>query len=102
MTSKSDSGSNVHQGKTLLQNPFEFSDDQILNNVYRTHFHCVQKCNVQSLHTVASTVINHSIQITDTLLTKVIILLNGLYVNIIFFNKLKKCLILRMIVLTGF
>ncbi|CAJ1965066.1 unnamed protein product [Sphenostylis stenocarpa] len=58
------------QGKTLLQNPFEFSDEHILDNVYRTHFHCVEKCDVQSLHTVASTVINHSIQITDTVLAK--------------------------------
>ncbi|RDX97664.1 hypothetical protein CR513_19543, partial [Mucuna pruriens] len=60
------------QGKTMLQNPFEFSDEQILDNVYRTHFHCVEKCDVISLHTVASTVINHSIQITDTVISKVI------------------------------
>ncbi|XP_014523633.1 protein SIEVE ELEMENT OCCLUSION B [Vigna radiata var. radiata] len=68
MTQKSGSSSNVLQGKTLLQNPFEFSDEQILDNVYRTHFHCVEKCDVKSLHTVASTVINHSIQITDTVI----------------------------------
>ncbi|TKY50034.1 SIEVE ELEMENT OCCLUSION B protein [Spatholobus suberectus] len=68
--SKSLSSTNVQQGKTLLQNPFEFSDEQILDNVYRTHFHCVEKCDVTSLHTVASTVINHSIEITDKVITK--------------------------------
>ncbi|KAK7306738.1 hypothetical protein VNO77_44694 [Canavalia gladiata] len=68
--SKSLSCSNVQQGKTLLQNPFEFSDEQILDNVYRTHFHCIEKLDVGSLHCVASNVIHHSIKITDTMITK--------------------------------
>ncbi|KAK7316623.1 hypothetical protein RJT34_00226 [Clitoria ternatea] len=68
--SKSLSSSNVQQGKSLLQNPFEFSDEQILDNVYRTHFHCVEKCDAGSLHRVASHVITHSIEITDTVITK--------------------------------
>ncbi|KAK7401161.1 hypothetical protein VNO78_12480 [Psophocarpus tetragonolobus] len=64
------SSTNVQQGKSLLQNPFEFSDEQILDNVYRTHFHCVEKCDVTSLYTVASSVIHHSIEITDTVINK--------------------------------
>ncbi|XP_027342218.1 protein SIEVE ELEMENT OCCLUSION B-like [Abrus precatorius] len=68
--SKSLSSTNVQQGKAMHQNPFEFTDDQILDNVYRTHFHCVEKCEVGSLHSVASNVINHSIEITDTMIAK--------------------------------
>lgn len=48
-----------------MQNPFEVSDDQILEKVYITHFHCVEKYDVGSLYSVASNVINHSIEISD-------------------------------------
>ncbi|MED6174182.1 hypothetical protein PIB30_066550 [Stylosanthes scabra] len=52
------------------QSPLELDDDQILENVYKTHFHCVEKCDVGCLNTVASNVINHSIAITDCLINK--------------------------------
>lgn len=71
MMSKSVSSNSVQQGKTWLQNPFEFNDEQILESVYRTHFHCVDKFDVGSLYCVASKVINHSIEITDTMIAKV-------------------------------
>ncbi|XP_015958468.1 protein SIEVE ELEMENT OCCLUSION B-like isoform X1 [Arachis duranensis] len=54
----------------VLQSPLELDDDQILENVYKTHFHCVEKCDVQCLHSVASNVIHHSIAITDCLINK--------------------------------
>ncbi|KAL2322223.1 hypothetical protein Fmac_026602 [Flemingia macrophylla] len=65
--SKSISSTNVQQG---MHNPFEFSDEHILDDVYRTHFHCLEKCDVTSLHTVASTVIKCSIEITDKVIKK--------------------------------
>ncbi|XP_057433305.1 protein SIEVE ELEMENT OCCLUSION B-like isoform X2 [Lotus japonicus] len=57
--------SNTLQQEKIMQNPFEVSDDQILEKVYITHFHCVEKYDVGSLYSVASNVINHSIEISD-------------------------------------
>ncbi|RDY07241.1 hypothetical protein CR513_08674, partial [Mucuna pruriens] len=60
--------SNTSQQEKLLLNPFEVSDDQILEKVYITHFHCVEKYDVGSLYSVASNVINHSIEIADLII----------------------------------
>ncbi|KAJ1394325.1 Sieve element occlusion, N-terminal [Sesbania bispinosa] len=57
--------SNTQQQEKVLLNPFEISDDQILEKVYITHFHCAEKYDVASLYSVASNVINHSIEISD-------------------------------------
>ncbi|KAK7401162.1 hypothetical protein VNO78_12481 [Psophocarpus tetragonolobus] len=66
--SLSSSSNNVQQG--MMQNPFEVSDEQILDDVYRTHFQCLENFEVTSLHTVASNVINHSIEITQEVIDK--------------------------------
>jgi len=65
------SSTNV-QEQEGMQNPFEFSEDKILDDVYRTHFDCFEKCDVTSLQTVASNVINHSIDISEKVISKVI------------------------------
>ncbi|KAL2322224.1 hypothetical protein Fmac_026603 [Flemingia macrophylla] len=65
--SKQVCGGNTVQQK-VLQNPFEVSDDQILEKVYITHFHCVEKYDVGSLYNVASNVVNHSIEIADLII----------------------------------
>ncbi|KAJ1378972.1 Sieve element occlusion, N-terminal [Sesbania bispinosa] len=57
--------SNTQQQEKVLLNPFEISDDQILEKVYITHFHCGEKYDTASLYSVASNVINHSIEISD-------------------------------------
>lgn len=62
--SKQVSSNAVHQEKALL-NPFEISDDHILEKVYITHFHCTEKYDIEPLYSVASNVINHSIEISD-------------------------------------
>jgi len=64
MSSKQVSSNTVHQEKLLL-NPFEVNDDQMLEKIYMTHFHCVEKYDVGSLYSIASNVINHSIEIAD-------------------------------------
>ncbi|KAL4320444.1 hypothetical protein AHAS_Ahas14G0011100 [Arachis hypogaea] len=51
-----------HQG---LVNPFEISDEKILEKVYQTHFHCIEKYDHGSLHLVASNVIKHSIETSE-------------------------------------
>ncbi|XP_015958470.1 protein SIEVE ELEMENT OCCLUSION B-like isoform X2 [Arachis duranensis] len=51
-----------HQG---LVNPFEISDEKILEKVYQTHFHCVEKYDHGSLYLVASNVIKHSIETSE-------------------------------------
>lgn len=79
MFTNSVSSNNVQQGKTLLKNPFELTDEQILESVYRTHFHCVEKFEIGCLYNVASTVIHHSIEITDTMIAKVTSLNDTLY-----------------------
>ncbi|KAG4394521.1 hypothetical protein AAZX31_20G046800 [Glycine max] len=63
------SSTNV-QEQEGMQNPFEFSEDKILDDVYRTHFDCFEKCDVTSLQTVASNVINHSIDISEKVISK--------------------------------
>ncbi|TKY50031.1 SIEVE ELEMENT OCCLUSION B protein [Spatholobus suberectus] len=67
MSSKQVSSNTLPQEKLLL-NPFEVSDDQILEKVYITHFHCVEKYDVGSLYSVASNVINHSTEIADLII----------------------------------
>lgn len=62
LNSLSSTNFNEQQG---MQNPFESTDEQILGEVYRTHLHCLEKCDVTSLNTVSSTVIKHSIDITE-------------------------------------
>ena len=57
--------SHTQQQEKASLNPFEISDDQILEKVYITHFHCVEKYDAGSLYTVASNVINHSIEISE-------------------------------------
>ncbi|KAK7333824.1 hypothetical protein VNO80_30603 [Phaseolus coccineus] len=73
MSESGSNGSNVQQGmqkQKQKQNPFEFSHDKILDDVYRTHFHCLEKCDVASLQTVASNVLNQSMDITQKIITK--------------------------------
>ncbi|KHN37707.1 protein SIEVE ELEMENT OCCLUSION B-like [Glycine soja] len=65
--SKQVSSSTMPQEKLLL-NPFEVSDDQILERIYITHFHCVEKYDVGVLYSVASNVIKHSIEIADMII----------------------------------
>jgi len=72
MSESGSNSSNVQQGmQKQKQNPFEFSHDKILDDVYRTHFHCLEKCDVASLHTVASNVLNQSMDITHKVIAKV-------------------------------
>ncbi|KAK7401156.1 hypothetical protein VNO78_12475 [Psophocarpus tetragonolobus] len=59
--------SNTVAHEKLLLNPFEVSDDQILERIYITHFHCVEKYDVGPLYNVASNVIKHSIEIADSI-----------------------------------
>ncbi|CAJ1965042.1 unnamed protein product [Sphenostylis stenocarpa] len=69
--SESGSSSNVKQGmQKQKQNPFEFSHDKILDDVYRTHFHCLEKCDTASLHSAASDVINLSMEISEKVIAK--------------------------------
>jgi len=73
----SESGSNSGNGQEQgmqKQNPFEFSQDKILEDVYRTHVRCLEKCDSESLHTVASNVLNQSMDITLKVIAKVILL----------------------------
>lgn len=65
--SKQVSSSTMPQEKLLL-NPFEVSDDQILERIYITHFYCVEKYDVGVLYSVASNVIKHSIEIADMII----------------------------------
>jgi len=64
MSSKQVSSNTLHQEKLLL-NPFDVNDDQMLEKIYMTHYHCVEKYDVESLYKIASNVIHHSIEIAD-------------------------------------
>jgi len=89
MSESGSNGTNVQQGmQKQKQNPFELSHDKILEDVYRTHFHCLEKCDVASLHTVASNVLNQSMDITEKVIAKVILLHLSNIVTITFFLKL--------------
>ncbi|XP_047150991.1 protein SIEVE ELEMENT OCCLUSION B-like isoform X2 [Vigna umbellata] len=71
----SESGSNSTNGQQQgmmkqKQNPLEFTHDKILEDVYRTHFHCLEKCDAASLYTVASNVLNQSMDITEKVIAK--------------------------------
>ncbi|XP_014522141.1 protein SIEVE ELEMENT OCCLUSION B isoform X2 [Vigna radiata var. radiata] len=66
MSSKQVSSNTLLQEKLVL-NPFDVNDDQMLEKIYMTHYHCVEKYDVGSLHSIASKVIDHSIEIAHSI-----------------------------------
>ncbi|XP_047160737.1 protein SIEVE ELEMENT OCCLUSION B-like [Vigna umbellata] len=66
MSSKQVSSNTLLKEKLLL-NPFDVNDDQMLEKIYMTHYHCVEKYDVVSLHSIASKVIDHSIEIAHSI-----------------------------------
>lgn len=80
--------SNTHQQEKVLLNPFEVSDDQILEKVYITHFHCVEKYDVGSLYNVASNVVNHSIEIADSIIKVTLPTYTLIYIHLCTSNKI--------------